>query len=502
MVIEYIFIQKDETPIEEREGKYGLFPKFCLFLEKVFINLTKDTFDVVYKKRNYTINYKCIKCRSGEQSEYPMCYFTISIDLKVKARCSEVLDFANQIILQHENKETYTVIISYDGVSKYYCDRAYPKFNEFERKIRSLIFRLLTKDFGEQWLNETTTVEQRSVLKERLQSKPKRLKEQKLIEEAPYAMDIYQLEEFLFAPTRHMPIVKLLDEQFSDEKLNKLTKEELLLILDNLKPRSVWEKCFKEQVSIENLQQKLNDLRLLRNMVAHSKFFYKKEFDQSVKLIDDLLQQIEVAITDVSINEYEPLTLKEKIFGLSSVLTDVSLNFAGVGLMSDWLADYGTEITKMQDMIAGAFTTRLTDVSLNVAGTGLMMTDWLTDYGTEITKMHDMMAGAFTTPFSNIVSQFNGLGKGLETLAITSNKKAGIQVPEHIKESMSLVSQIQSTQKLVNQVMPETTIEMMSNHAARKLIDNPLLDTIEHWPNTAYGNKIYAEIENDDDTKE
>lgn len=489
MEIEYIFIQKEETPIEEGEVKYGLFPKFFLFLEKDFINLTKNSFDFEYKKRIYTIYFNCVNCRSGENGEYPMSYFTISINLKVKQRGAEVLDFVNQTILKHEDKSEYTVINSYDGVSKYYCDRAYPKFNEFERKIRSLIFRLLTKDFGEQWLNETTTVEQRNEYKEKLRCKQKSLKEQKLIEEALYAMDISQLELFLFAPTRHMPIGKLLDEEFSEEKLKKLTNKELLLILDNLKPRSVWEKCFKEQVSIENLQQKLKDLRLFRNMVAHSKFFYRTDFDQAVvKLIDDLLQQIEVAIYDVSINKYEPLTLQDKVFGLASTFKEFALNDVSFGLTPDWLADYVTKISKMQNMMAGVMPVPFSSFGsdLPALGVGVLPPELLS---------HDSL-NRLNQKQESLIAESN-----IERLGLNRNPiydSIGMEVTGRLNRNTLLVSQIE---KFNNLVKPPA-IEILKNRVVDQLMRKSLSAACDPLANMAYQNVIDDEKENNEDVED
>ncbi|MEA1962270.1 MAG: hypothetical protein U9N81_13555 [Bacillota bacterium] len=175
------------------------------------------------------------------------------------------------IDLSAAGKEQYNIILAYDGVSKYYCDRAYPDLNEFERNVRNLVFRIVTKAFGAKWLDKTATEEMKNGLKASIQTRPKTLRDERLIEAALYEMDIRELENYLFLSQRDVSCEQVVDVVLSPENLKQMTKEQVVDKLGTARPRSLWERQFAEKVSIDGLQETLQQIRVLRNQVAHAK---------------------------------------------------------------------------------------------------------------------------------------------------------------------------------------------------------------------------------------
>lgn len=306
MRIEYIFIRKNNEPVQVSEKIYTLTPPFKPFLKSLFEDVSEDSFKIKLKTREYDVfyNYTTSKSESSE-IQNSIYYLTISIDGQRKERCAEILDLANKTILSAGAKEQYNIILAYDGVSKYYCDRTYPRLNEFERSIRNLVFRILTKAFGAKWLDKTATDEEKNNLKAKIQIRPKLLRDERLIEEALYEMDIKELENYLFVPKRDVSCEQVVDTILSEEKLAQMTKEEIESELAAARPKSLWERQFAHKVSIDGLHDKLKELRILRNKVAHAKAFSGEDFSNCQGIVKDMNAQIEQAILDVSEKEYD-----------------------------------------------------------------------------------------------------------------------------------------------------------------------------------------------------
>lgn len=306
MRIEYIFIRKSNEPKKVAEKIYTLCPPFKPFLKGLFSDVTDSSFKVKLKSKEYTVAYHHNTCKSEEPDSASAIHnLTVSIDDQRKDRCAEILTSVNQAILCDEGKEQYNIILAYDGVSKYYCDRAYPELNEFERNIRNLVFRIVTKAFGAKWLDKTTSEEMKNGLKASMQTRPKALRDERLIETALYEMDIKELENYLFVPRRDISCEQMVDVALSPQNLKQMTKEQIEAKLDTARPRSLWERQFSKKVSIEGLQEALQRIRVLRNQVAHAKPFSFADFKKCRSALQEMNPQIEQAIFDTSVIEYD-----------------------------------------------------------------------------------------------------------------------------------------------------------------------------------------------------
>lgn len=133
-------------------------------------------------------------------------------------------------------------------------DRTYPDLNEFERNIRNLVFRIVTKAFGTKWLGKTVTEEMKNGLKASIQTRPKALRDERLIEEALYEMDIKELENYLFLPQCDVSCEQVVDIALSPENLKQMSKEQIEAELGAARPKSLWERQFADKVSINGLQ--------------------------------------------------------------------------------------------------------------------------------------------------------------------------------------------------------------------------------------------------------
>ena len=187
MRMEYVFIRKENATTKITDNLSTTNPPLHFVLRKIFTNVSHNAIQLKYKTKEYAVTYRYIEHECEKiDSNADIQYLTLELDGKNKARIAEVLDTVHSRIFNHKEKENYDIIVSYDGISKYYCDRIYPMLNEFERQIRNLVFKLLTHSFGALWLEKTATQEQQDSVKAKLQIRQKSLRNQKMIEEALY----------------------------------------------------------------------------------------------------------------------------------------------------------------------------------------------------------------------------------------------------------------------------------------------------------------------------
>lgn len=170
-----------------------------------------------------------------------------------------------------------------------------------------------------------------------------------MIEEALYEMDIKELENYLFIPRSGMPAAELRTEEFANEKLKELSQEDAIVLIQKLRPISIWERYFDEEVNIPNLQEKLDNIRIYRNKVAHAKCLHKDDYTACKVILTEILPQLETAIQDVSVREYDTEQLEEVVRGMADTCTSAIKHAMDIGrtlspaleIFSRSLAEYG-----------------------------------------------------------------------------------------------------------------------------------------------------------------
>ncbi len=204
----------------------------------------------------------------------------------------------------------------------YYCNKVYPKINLFERKIRQLIYVILIKVFGTEWYRKTVN----NNLKNEINRQTKGIKESDLIENALSEMTAFQLEDYLFTPNREIEGNRLIDESLNAEELKHKSKEDIIKDLKKSYPKSLWEKFFEGKIEISNLKQDLEEIRLYRNKVAHSKYFDKNDYDKFNLILNNSIKQIDKAIIDVEITPINILASGEAFIALGKAVNNIYAN--------------------------------------------------------------------------------------------------------------------------------------------------------------------------------
>ena len=320
MEINYIFLEKDKktkikNPVEISNS--DIIP----FYQKLFLNIAKqdtvtsDKFDVEFEKQNFEIHYNYIYNDNREH------YLTIYISQNDNLKIAKVLNYINNNIKKSIIHKDYYIIQTYDESSKYLCNKIYPKFNEFERKIRRVIYLILIKAFGKLWVQEAISDDLKYKLKSKINSTDA------MIEQALQEMDINDLEDFLFKSRYWYNIEDIISNELCIENINNLNKDEIIKLLEKIQKYNLWNKCFSE-IKVTNLEEKLEKIRKLRNKVAHFKEITLEEYTESQKLLKSIIKEIDFAIRYVSLKNYDISISKDIVISFAEMTQKIieSLN--------------------------------------------------------------------------------------------------------------------------------------------------------------------------------
>ncbi len=313
MLIKYIFIKKEDKKIVDKKKKSGkielseLINPVYFMIKQLFKHTTNNIFAVEVDGEDFDFSYKCTKAVKDSN------YITLET-VYTPAKSAKVLNEVHSILTKGEHRKDFNIIVSFDGASEYYCEKIFPKFNSFERKLRNLIFNILIQAFGEKWVEKVISNE----VKQELLGKG--VDKNKLIENALHELTISQLEKLLFAPWREVDISKLIDEELGIEKISKMEKIEIIEVLSKGRSASLWERCFEDHINIKNLEKNLSILRKYRNSVAHHKYFSIKDFERCKTILNALIKDLSLAIEITENKEFRNIDISGIVAAFSTLI--------------------------------------------------------------------------------------------------------------------------------------------------------------------------------------
>ena len=155
MIMKYIMIRKNV-----KENEMYLSSVFSAELGEVFSNLTKNTFELDFEGKTYTLNYKFSNKKNNVYNLHIEFHASPAIE-------AEILNEVNKKLNRAEIRKKYNLIVAYDEASEYYCGKINLKFGKSERLLRELIFLIMVKTFGAEWGKKTIAKEILDNVKER-----------------------------------------------------------------------------------------------------------------------------------------------------------------------------------------------------------------------------------------------------------------------------------------------------------------------------------------------
>lgn len=179
---------------------------------------------------------------------------------------------ANALSVVHEYvMDNYRPTVLSNGCSAYYNKFLYPFFNEFERKLRKLLY-LKSALSGDKSDCETITD---------LENK-----------------DFGAIFALLFSDSQFIQNVK----KSVNEKTWQFTKSEILDVLQEISENTLWDKLLGEN-AVPSLRSDFVKVKEFRNDVMHAHNMNASSFSAALKLIKKINKQLDVELGKISVDK-------------------------------------------------------------------------------------------------------------------------------------------------------------------------------------------------------
>lgn len=313
MKMEYILLKKEKTKKNKNkaENVIVISPSPVELIKKNFeevtVNKITDEDEEILRSNwdgKFIVNKTEIIFSIKQYEKHKLSYLNINMKGNNIQNIEIVDEKINNIMT-----DNYIVITSYDSISEFYCNKIYKKLNNFERKLKELIFDIYTFSYGINYYKRNFSDDLKIKVK-RLSDKSiaTDTKEVEQLKQSLYELDYNDIMELLFTP-------KWLEDDEKDKldlmrkiEEGKLSSDELIDCIENIRPKSDWDRLFLPQIGeLSDIEKSIDQLRKLRNRVAHCKFFRKEHYEECLDLLKILNKQINKALKIVMNIDFQEL---------------------------------------------------------------------------------------------------------------------------------------------------------------------------------------------------
>ena len=194
------------------------------------------------------------------------CYIQFSVDGE-NEDAAKLLSSIDESI---QNK--YNVTVLNNGCSAYFNKRLYPLVNDFECKLRKLLYLSSASNPAEKSTSNITNLE---------------------------LQDFGQIFSMLFIDTAFMGKVK---EDIKSRNKDYFSKAEIVSAIESMDENTLWDSLIGEH-KVPTLRTKFNDIRHYRNDVMHSHYISYKKYKDALHLYKLINEELTVAIKDIETTE-------------------------------------------------------------------------------------------------------------------------------------------------------------------------------------------------------
>lgn len=368
----YIFIEK-----QKHESK-----KMQEILLEIIDNVVQARDEEVIQVDSIKIGYRIIQKRNSER-----CFLEMTSNGRV-TRTIPALQIVDDAIFKSSQQRYYHSIRDYDGISESFCKRLYPKYAEFERKLRSLVLFILTKAYGSNWQRETVSKELLSVLKENAHGNVS-------LNETLENMDLSTLESYLFEK-RHVDYPIIISERLSAKSLQDLEKEEICAIIEEMRPTSLWERHFEKFGSQETWMAKIQEIHDTRNKVAHQKTISIAEFTTINRKLNTVNHNLTNAIEGIREDNFTEYSVVDILGSFATLAGNMMKTIVQSQAVRDVVIGFNAKIQEIVKPMAAIYKSGMAEALGNIGKNYVNMNLGIAQ--SEMVKSMNAMAESFTPP--------------------------------------------------------------------------------------------------------
>lgn len=414
----YIFIEKQKHELKTMQE----------ILLEIIDNAVEVRDDENLKIDNVDIQYRIIQKRN---SKY--CF----LEMTSKARVNRSIPALKKIddgFFKSKQQKYYHRIRDYDGISESFCKRLYPKYAEFERKLRSLVLFILTKAYGSNWQRETVSKELLSVLKENAHGSVS-------LNETLENMDLATLETYLFEK-RHVDYPMIINEKLSAKSLEELEKEEICTIIEEMRPTSLWERHFEKFGSQETWMRKIKEIHDTRNKVAHHKTISIDEFTTINRKLNSVNRDLTNAIEGIREENFTEYGIVDILGSFATIARDLVKNIVESQAFRDVVIGFNAKIQEIVKPMTAVYKSGMVNALKSVGKTYADMNLGIAQ--SEMVKSMNAMAESFSATRA-IGNSFAATKAIIDSFASTKAITQSFTTSQVLGESIKTAELIQNS---------------------------------------------------------
>lgn len=219
--------------------------------------------------------------------------------------------------------DDYIMVISYDAISEYYCNKIFPKLNKLERDLRKLLLNTYTINFGRNYFDDIDATLQEKAKSIIRATGGNKKKEKERLQKFFYSFEFSDIKTLLFTPRWKESDEKQKQEFLSAHPdLSLLSDSELRNCFTEFSNKSEWDRYFADRINGFDPQEVLELIRKYRNNIAHCKFFYKDDYEKCYNAIEQFDSAI---ISAIEITEEKDFLDKNSVALREALAVFVSL---------------------------------------------------------------------------------------------------------------------------------------------------------------------------------
>lgn len=276
-----MILRKSKTP-----DNTGLLSEIKDIFKQLFTDVKND--HIIFTNIDNNVFEMPYKCSESNKSVY----------LKIECDCSEakaakILSIIRNNITQEMSKAGYSAICTFDEASLSYCCRLMRSFGKLERRLRELLYLITVKAYGIDWIEKSFPEEIIAGIKSKTGGK---------ITEAAFEMlDYGEIQKYLFDDRRiEYTAEQVIDEELTDEKLNVLSKDEIINIILKARKDTLWNKLFAKNKNIGCIKEEdINSLRKYRNDIMHHHTLNETKFKVMQSAANSMNRKLKLAIDEI-----------------------------------------------------------------------------------------------------------------------------------------------------------------------------------------------------------
>lgn len=414
----YIFIEK-----QKHESKS---------LQDILLEIIDSTVEIqddgILRLDDVDISYRIIQKKNSKR-----CFLEMTSNERV-TRSVPTLQKVDKAFFTSNQQRYYHSIRDYDGISESFCKRLYPKYAEFERKLRSLVLFILTKAYGSNWQTETVSDEMLTVLQKKAHGRVS-------LNETLENMDLATLEIYLFEE-RHVDYPSIINEKLSAKHLEELEKEEICTIIEKMRPTSLWERHFEKFGKQETWKKKIIDIHSTRNKVAHQKSISFEEFTTINKKLNEVNRDLSNAIEGIREENFTEYGIVDILGSFATMARYLVKNIVESQAFRDVVIGFNAKIQEIVKPMTAVYKSSMVDTLKSVGKTYANMNLGLAQ--TEMVKSLNAMAESFAAT-QVIKDNFASTKEIADSLASTKELTQSFATSQLLAESVKTAEMIQKS---------------------------------------------------------